>query len=102
LQESESIGDMSILDLAPALNREFHGLPVDSLVRCYGAITDDDAQRGRQSRDFMLQRMLGSLTNAPEDARQAMAAQMLGHMIATVYRRMTDHACTRISACTDA
>jgi hypothetical protein len=82
-QESDAIGDMSILDLAPALNREFHGLPVDSQVRCYGAITYDDAQRGRQSRDFMLQRMLGSLTSAPEDARQAMAAQMLGHMIAT-------------------
>jgi hypothetical protein len=82
-QDSESIGDMSILDLAPALNREFNGLPVESNKRCYGVISDEEAQRGRQNRDAMMQRMLEVLTNAPEDERQIMAAQMLDQLIAT-------------------
>jgi hypothetical protein len=81
-QEGEAIGDMSVLDLAPSLNRIFNRLPVDTSWRSYREITDQEAQQGLQNRDSVLQSMLQNLTAAPEDERQVMAANMLGQMIA--------------------
>lgn len=83
-QESGTIGDMSILDLAPELNRKFDALPVDSNRRCYGAITNEEVRRARRpTRDAMMHRMLEALTTAPADERQAMASHMLGQLIAS-------------------
>jgi hypothetical protein len=49
-QESDCIADMSILDLAPYLDRDFGALPVDSHRRSYREINDADAERGRVDR----------------------------------------------------
>eukprot|EP00980_Cylindrotheca_fusiformis_P028125 scaffold22582_cov194-Cylindrotheca_fusiformis.AAC.3 len=46
-QESYCIHDISILDLAPDLNRDFRFLPVDSNFPSYRAINDIDAEEGR-------------------------------------------------------
>ena len=82
-QESNAIGDMSILDLAPYLNREFKGLEVESNKRCYGAISDEEAKRGRRNSDVMTQRMLEALMQAPGDERQMMAAEMIRQLVQT-------------------
>jgi hypothetical protein len=49
-QESDCIDDMSILDLAPYLDRDFEALPVDSHRRSHREINDEDAERGRLNR----------------------------------------------------
>lgn len=82
-QEGDAIGDMTVLDLAPFVhNREFSGLSVDRNARCYGAVTNDDARRGRMGRDTFMQYMFETLGGVADNQRQGMAAEMLGQMIA--------------------
>jgi hypothetical protein len=76
-QESETMSDMDILDLAPGLGRDFEGLPADTNRRSYVAIADDqvttDADREFHS-------MLSMLTEAQPEARTSIAQQLLWRM----------------------
>lgn len=82
-QQGDSIGDMSVLDLAPLLKgRDFTGLPKDERARSHDAISDEDAERGQRSEEAFLFHMFESLRNAGETERQGMAAEMLGQLIA--------------------
>ncbi|KAL3940576.1 MAG: hypothetical protein SGBAC_004906 [Bacillariaceae sp.] len=49
-QQSDCIDDISILDLAPLMQRDFTALPVDTSRRPHREITNDDAQNGRVNR----------------------------------------------------
>lgn len=47
-QESDCIDDMTILDLAPYLHRDFAALPLEPNRRSYREINDEDAEEGRR------------------------------------------------------
>jgi hypothetical protein len=81
-QGGDAVGDMSVLDLAPALERTFDKLPTETNARSYGQVRDDEAVEGRENRESLLQRMILSLNEVEEDERRVMAANMLGHMLA--------------------
>ncbi|CAJ1907152.1 unnamed protein product [Cylindrotheca closterium] len=51
-QQSDCIDDLSILDLAPFVKRDFTVLPVDTGRRPHREITNDDAQNGRINRGY--------------------------------------------------
>jgi hypothetical protein len=81
-QGGDAVGDMSVLDLAPALQRTFDKLPTETNARSYGQVRDDEAVQGRENRESLLQRMILSLNEAEQDERRVMASNMLGHMLA--------------------
>jgi hypothetical protein len=81
-QGGDAIGDMSVLDLAPALGRTFDKLPAETNARSYSQVRDDEAVQGRENRESLLQRMILSLNEAEEDERRVMASNMLGQMLA--------------------
>lgn len=76
-QESDSMSDIDILDLAPGLGRAFHGLTVDPNRRSYRPITHVQSTTD-PNREF--HSMLSLLTEADEEARSSIAAQMLRRM----------------------
>jgi len=82
-QGGDAVGDMSVLDLAPALERTFDKLPTETNARSYGQVRDDEAVQGRENRESrLLQRMILSLNEAEQDERRVVARNMLGQMLA--------------------
>jgi hypothetical protein len=62
---SETIGSVTVLDLAPGLQRNFRWFPVDQEVESYPATTDQDALDWRRLREesAILQHMMDQLVS---------------------------------------
>mmetsp|Transcript_4404 Transcript_4404/g.9764 ORF Transcript_4404/g.9764 Transcript_4404/m.9764 type:complete len:567 (-) Transcript_4404:151-1851(-) len=71
-EESEAIGEMDVLDLAPGLKRRFAGLPVDSTRPSYEAVTDQEAENmaPRPMGGFSLLNLLASRLSGLDDMQQ--------------------------------
>jgi len=48
-QDSVTLGDSYVLDLAPFVNREFTIRPIDSQATSHRAVTEDEARNGREN-----------------------------------------------------
>ena len=48
-QDSVTLGDSYVLDLAPFVNREFTIRPIDTQARSHRAVTEDEARNGREN-----------------------------------------------------
>lgn len=79
-QEGGTLGDTTILDVAPGLKRRFHALPTaHNRPVGHRAISDNDVDRGQG--ETSANRMMGELVAAPAAERRALASQMLGRLM---------------------
>ena len=85
-QDHETIGTMDVLDLAPGSrwrinpSHGFNGLAIDDRRVSYEEVTDLQAEEGQRDPNAALQEMLQTLTNTPNNERQAVARLMMNEM----------------------
>ena len=77
---------MDVLDLAPGSrwrinpSHGFNGLAIDDRRVSYEEVTDLQAEEGQRDPNAALQEMLQTLTNTPNNERQAVARLMMNEM----------------------